>query len=172
MAMNYFELYDLPVQLSVDKALVRKKYFELSRRYHPDYFIQQDATSQQEALDQSAMINKAYKTFSSQDETIRYVLAMKGLLTENEKYELPPAFLMDMMELNESVAEASFDPAARAAVLQKVLQTEALLYQPVQPIIEQYQENRTTQAQLLQVKDYYFKKKYLERLKQQLGEML
>jgi molecular chaperone HscB len=170
--MNYFELYDLPVQLSVDKARLKKKYFELSRRYHPDYFIQQDAASQQEALDQSAMINKAYKTFSSQDETIRYVLAMKGLLTENEKYELSPAFLMDMMELNESVAEASFDPVARSVVLQKVLQTEAALYQPVQAIIEQYQENHTTQAQLLQIKDYYFKKKYLERLKQQLGEKL
>jgi molecular chaperone HscB len=170
--MNYFELYELPVQLSVDKSLLKKKYFELSRRYHPDYYIQQDDAAQQEALDQSALINKAYKTFSSQDETIRYVLALKGLLIENEKYELPPDFLMDMMELNESVAEAQFDPAARAAVLQNVLQTEAALYKPVKTTIEQYQEGRTTQAELLQVKDYYFKKKYLERLKQQLGEKL
>jgi molecular chaperone HscB len=170
--MNYFELYEFPVQLSVDKTLLKKKYFELSRRYHPDYFIQQNEAAQQGALDQSALINKAYKTFSNEDETIRYVLALKGLLSENEKYELPADFLMDMMELNESVVDAQFDPAAHATVLQKVLQMEATLYEPVKTIIEQYQDDRTTQAELLQLKDYYFKKKYLERLKQQLGEKL
>jgi len=168
--MNYFEVYDIPVQLLVDKTVFKKKYFELSRRYHPDYFVQQEAATQQQALEQSALINKAYKTFSSRDETIKYVLELKGLLTENEKYDLPPDFLMEMLELNESLAEAQFDPAARAAVLQKVLQTEDELYQPVKGIIENYREGVTTTAELRQVKDYYFKKKYLERLKQQLAE--
>lgn len=170
--MNYFELFEIPVQLSVDKARIRKTYFELSRRHHPDYFIQQNEGAQQQALEQSSLINKAYKTFNNQNETIKYVLELKGLLAENEKYNLPPDFLMEMMELNEEVAEAQFDGGERAAVLQKVLQTEADLYQPVKTIVEQYQDGVTTEKDLLRVKDYYFKKKYLERLKQQLGEKL
>jgi molecular chaperone HscB len=160
------------VQLSVDKAQLKKKYFELSRQYHPDYFAQAANGAQQQALEMSSLVNKAFKTFSSTDETIRYVLELKGLLTENEKYNLPPDFLMEMMDLNEMVAEAQFDPAAKTATLQQVLQLESGLYQPVKAYVEGYQEGVTTQEELLQVKDYYFKKKYIERLKQQLNEKL
>lgn len=170
--MNYFELYELPVQLSVDKETIKKKYFELSRRHHPDYFIQQEAAAQQQALEASAVVNKAYKTFSSQDATIKYVLELKGLLMEAEKYNLPPSFLMEMMELNEALEEASDDANEQAAALQKVLQLEAEIYEPVKGIIENYKEGVTTEQELLHVKEYYFKKKYLERLKQQLHEKL
>src|SRR5438309_1312149 len=155
--MNYFELYELPVQLIIDKQVLKKKFFELSRQFHPDYFTQQDDATQQHALEKSALINKVFKTFSNRDETIKYVLELKGLLSENEKFDLPPAFLMDMMELNESLAEAQFDPAARTAVLQHVLQAEKTLYEPVQEIIEQYLDGITTTEELLQVKAYYFK---------------
>jgi molecular chaperone HscB len=48
---------------------------------------------------------------------------------------------------------------------------EKELYEPVQNIIENYKEGITTQKELLQVKDYYFKKKYLQRLYQQLNRM-
>src|SRR6476469_2701683 len=102
--MNYFEVFDIPVQLSVDKALLKKKYFELSRRFHPDYFVQQDEAAQQHALEQSALINKAFKTFSIQDETIKYVLEQKGLLKENEKYNLQTDFIIEMMKLNKRLA--------------------------------------------------------------------
>lgn len=168
--MNYFEIYEMPVQLSVNKEALKKKYLELSRRYHPDYFIQHDADAQQQALETSAAVNKAFKTFNRQDETIKYVLELKGLLTEAEKYNLPAPFLMEMMELNESLADALFEPDAKAAAMQNVLELEAALYQPVQQIIEQYKEGLTTENELLQVKDYYFKKKYIGRLKQQLDE--
>src|SRR6476620_3234706 len=141
--MNYFEVFELPVQMLVDKQVLKKKYFELSRRFHPDYFVQQDEAAQQHALEQSALINKAFKTFSIQDETIKYVLEQKGLLTENEKYDLPPQFLMEMLELNESLAEAQFDPAERTVVAQKVMQTEAEIYEPVKKLIAQYREGVT-----------------------------
>lgn len=170
--MNYFELYELPVQLSINKSLLKKKYFELSRRFHPDYFIQDEAGAQQTALEQSSAVNKAFKTFSNQDETIKYVLELKGILTENEKYNLPPDFLMEMMELNETLDEAAADPQVKAAALQTVLQQETEMYAPVKQTVESYNEGTSTEAELLAVKEYYFKKKYIERLKQQLHEKL
>ncbi len=170
--MNYFELYELPVQLSVDKRVLKKKYLELSRRYHPDYFIGEESGAQQETLERSAAVNKAYTTFSSADETIRYVLELKGLLREAEKYDLPPDFLMDMMELNETVAGAQFDTGEMERALQTVLQREAELYIPVQEIVAQYKEGVSTDEDLRHVKDYYFKKKYLQRLKGQLNGKL
>jgi molecular chaperone HscB len=104
--MNYFELYNLTVSLSPDKAEVKKKFYELSRKYHPDFFTNENASDQSEALEKSAMVNKAYKVFNNPDETIKYVLQQKNLLVEEEKYALPPAFLMEMMDINEQADDA------------------------------------------------------------------
>ena len=40
------------------------------------------------------------------------------------------------------------------------------LYEPIKNIVEHYQEGVTTQEELLQVKKYYFQKKYLQRMKE------
>ena len=87
--MNYFELFEMPVSLLIDRNELSKKYFELQKKYHPDFFSKADESKQAEMLEKSSMINHGYKIFTSADETIKYVLRLKGLLQENEKYELP-----------------------------------------------------------------------------------
>ncbi|GAA4328670.1 iron-sulfur cluster co-chaperone HscB C-terminal domain-containing protein [Flaviaesturariibacter amylovorans] len=168
--MNYFELFGLPVQLRTDKVALRKRFFELSRAAHPDYFAQADAATQADALDRSAQLNKAYKTLGDDDALLGYVLQEKGLLTPDEKYALPPDFLMEMMELNESVPETQADDAARARLAEQLNQWQNEIYAPVANIVEGYQEGVTSEEELLQVKAYYYKKKYLQRLAAQLGQ--
>jgi molecular chaperone HscB len=167
--MNYFELFEIPVQLAVDKASLRDKYFALQKKYHPDYFSNEDEEEQATMLERSSMVNKAYKTFQDPDETIRYVLQLKGLIEEEEKYELPPEFLGEMMELNEGLMDV--DDSSLEETETKISQVEKHLYDSVQNIIEYYNEDNTTEAQLLQVKDYYFKKKYLKRILERLEGM-
>jgi len=169
--MNYFELFEIPVTLKVDKSLARKKYFELSKKFHPDYFVNNSDEMQQEALESSALLNRALKTFSNPDETLRYVLMEKGLLVEEEKYQLSPEYLMEMMEINEELAESAADEEGRKAVRQKLHELEKEIYEPVQSIVENYKDGITTEEELLQVKDYYFRKKYLQRLYGQLEGM-
>lgn len=170
--MNYFELFDLPVQLTVDKDYVRKKYFALSRQFHPDYFVNKTPEEQKNALESSALLNKAFKTFQSKDETIKYVLLQKGLLAEEEKYQLSPDFLMQMMEVNEELAEAqlSENETATTKIYQQLTELEKEIYEPVEKIVADYKEGITSEKELLQVKDYYFKKKYIHRLAQQLNQ--
>ncbi len=170
--MNYFELFDIPVQLKPDRNLLRKKYFELSKRYHPDNFAADENADQQKVLEQSAVLNKAWGTLGSTDETIKYVLKEKKLLQEEEKYELPQAFLMQMLEVNEEVAEVTFsnDDNAKLQLQKQLTDIENSIYKPVADIIENYKEGVTAEEELLQVKDYYFKKKYIQRLRQQLGK--
>ncbi|MFZ1453952.1 MAG: iron-sulfur cluster co-chaperone HscB C-terminal domain-containing protein, partial [Ferruginibacter sp.] len=59
------------------------------------------------------------------------------------------------MELNE---ELSADSA------KQIQELETVLYQDVAHIIENYQEATATTADLLKLKEYYFKKKYLQRI--------
>ena len=170
MAMTYFELFDIPVQLKVNTVSLSKKFFELSRKYHPDYFATGNEKAQAEALEKSALLNKAWKTFQTPDATIKYVLREKGLLEEEEKYELPPDFLMEVLEINEQLMET--DEMANTAKLSSVVsQLSYEIYEPVKEIVENYQEDIISEKELLQVKEYYYKKKYLDRIHRQLAGM-
>lgn len=171
--MEYFKLFDLPVQMDTDKKLLRAKYLELSRQFHPDYFANAGAAEQANALDASARLNKAFKVLGNREATIRYVLEEKGLLEQEEKFALSNDFLMEMMDFNEAVAELAFepDPEQLEKIREQFNQIEEDIYAPVAPVVEHYQEGVTSEKELLQVKEYYFRKKYLDRLKQQLAGM-
>lgn len=161
--MNYFELYAIPVSLQPDQVQVKAQFYALSRKYHPDFYGQGTEEEQAEALELSSQVNLAYKTLQNPDELIKYVLRLKGLLEEEEKYTLSPDFLMEMMDLNEMAMEAS-DVEAREAVKQSVQTIQKEIYEPVETIITHYQDGITTEKELLQVKEYYFRKKYLDRV--------
>ena len=159
--MNYFELFDIPVSLTIDKTKLAKKYFELQKKYHPDFFTQNNEAEQDEALEKSSAINKALKVFQNKDSTIKYVLQLKGLLEEEEKYQLRPDFLMEVMELNEQLS-------AESTTAIEVFEKE--IYSEVSSIIDGYNDTSTTTAELLKVKEYYFKKKYLLRILERLDD--
>jgi molecular chaperone HscB len=164
--MNYFELYQIPISLQPDINEIKAKFYALSRKFHPDFYTNETATDQQFALEQSALINKAFKIFNHQTETIKYVLQLKNLIEDEEKYTLSSDFLMDVMELNEQLVEAKIDDDINSIekVKLQISQLEKDIYEPVKSIIENYQEGITTQEELLQVKEYYFRKKYLNRI--------
>jgi molecular chaperone HscB len=167
--MNYFEIFDLPVQLKVDKDELPKKYFELSRRFHPDFFAHATAAEQEKALEITASLNKAFKTFQNPDETIKYVLQLKGLLEEEEKYQLPAGFLSQVLEINEQLMDAEDNPALRLSLQSGIDNLQSEIYAPVKEIVEHYQDGVTSETELLQVKEYYYKKKYLDRIRRELA---
>lgn len=166
--MNYFELFDIPVQLKVNTALLSKKFFEMSKQFHPDYFANENDEVQAEALEKSALLNKAWKTFQNPDGTIKYVLQEKGLLEEEEKYELPPDFLMEVLEINEALMDAD-EPDVVIRLKSTIGNLQSGIYEPVKEVVENYKDGVTTEKELLQVKQYYYKKKYLDRINRQLS---
>jgi len=149
--MNYFELFEIPVSLDINKNALSKKYFELQRKYHPDFFTQSTEEEKAVALEKSSIINKAFKILQDEDERTKYLLQIKGLLKEDEKYQLPPEFLMEMMELNETSSE-------------EATKYSDDLYREVKVIIEHYNDTAATNETLLKLKEYYYKKKYLQRI--------
>lgn len=167
--MTYFEIFGIPVRLKVAPAELSARFFALSREFHPDFHARAEEATREEMLEKSAMLNKAWKTFQSPGETIKYVLQLKGLLEEEEKYALAPDFLMEVMEINEALMDPEEADTEALGKRIETLQTE--IYEPVQQVVENYQEGITSEKELLQVKDYYYQKKYLDRIKQQLAGM-
>ncbi len=153
--MNYFELFDIPVSIDIDQAALTKKYIELQKKYHPDFFTQENEWTQDEALEKSSEINKALKILKDKDATIFYILQLKGLAEHEEKYQLPPDFLMEVMELNENLSANSTET---------IDAFEKDIYNEVSSIIQSYNDATVTNEALLKLKDYYYKKKYLHRI--------
>lgn len=164
--MNYFELFEIPESLTVDPVFIKKQFYILSRKYHPDFFSNELEADQTESLEKSSAVNSAYKIFTNPELTIQYFLKQKGLLEEEEKYQLSPAFLMQMMELNEELtdAKATAETAKIKEIEQSIQQLQTEIYEPVKEIVEHYQSGVTTEKELLQVKEYYYQKKYLSRI--------
>ena len=54
--MNYFELYGLPLSFRVDQAALKKRFYALSRQYHPDFFTRSAAAEQADVLEKAAMV--------------------------------------------------------------------------------------------------------------------
>lgn len=169
--MNYFELFELPVTLQPDENLIKQKYYELSRRYHPDMHTRDTPGEQAEMLERAALVNQALKVLSNRQELLRYVLEQKGLLTADEKYELPEIFLMEMMEINEKMMELEFDPdeEAIAALYIQVKEMEQELYSRVQPLIAVFGEGAGEEEMMEKLKELYFRQKYLLKIQEKLG---
>ena len=161
--MNYFELYNIPITLQPNQEVIKAKFYELSRKYHPDFYTQASEEEQAEMLETSSMVNMAYKVFIHPDETIKYVLQLKGLLEEEEKYQLSPDFLMEVLDLNEQAMDVS-EQADADRLTETIHQFQKQIYEPVETIVASYQEGVTTEKELLQVKEYYYRKKYLDRI--------
>ncbi len=164
--MDYFSLFQIPASLIVDAASIKKRFYELSRKYHPDFFGNSTKEDQEEALQQTALLNKAFKTLTNTDELLAYVLKENDLLLDNEKYMLPQDFLMEMIELNEKVMDAKMEDNLLVIDECKLLiiTYQKTIYEPVKTIFENTTTATFTQEALLQVKEYYFKKKYLQRI--------
>lgn len=161
--MNHFELYQIPVSFKPDLVLVKKRFYQLSREYHPDFFVNVSEEEKENVLKISSQVNKAYQIFQDEQALIKYVLFEKGLLAEEEKYQLSPDFLMEVMDLNELLMDVS-DSASKQGIRISIEALQNNIYEPVKAIITNYQEGISTEKELLQVKEYYYRKKYLERI--------
>ena len=115
--MNYFEVFDLPKILGIDPGVLEKKFHELSRKFHPDYFTTGSPEDQQKALAMTSLLNDAYRTLRHPVRRVEYLLELEGFKSDGSK--VPKSFLMEMFEINEQVEEVksgSASPEQIAAV--------------------------------------------------------
>ena len=160
--MNYFELFEFDVSPVIDKSLLSKKYLQLQKQHHPDNYSLSDENEQNQSLEMSSLINKAFAVFKDDLQTVGYFLVTKGLISEDEKYQLPSAFLMEMMEVNEQIDEGDFVASSLDDIQQE-------LDQEIQFVM---QKNTIdfTEEELLRIKEFYYKKKYLKRILDRLTD--
>lgn len=161
--MNYFEIFSLPIGFQVDTQKLRSAFMEIQRATHPDKFAQSNAYEQEEALEHSAMANKAYSLLNNKDLILPYVLELKNYIVPDEKFALSPDFLLEMMELNEAWRDASTS-LEKEAMLTQIKNLENEIQAPIKKYLEMDSIDSISTEAMLQIKEYYYKKKYLHRI--------
>ncbi|MBB5646676.1 Fe-S protein assembly co-chaperone HscB [Pedobacter cryoconitis] len=170
--MDYFEFYKLPVSFNPDAQLVKQQFYALSKKYHPDFYINESAEKQEEVLELSTLNNKAYQVLSDPQKRLHYILELKGILAEGENYSLPQGFLMEMMDVNEALMELQFEPdTVKLEEIKKEIDSIAdSMQQELDRLIVVFDtQNKDTEAiTLAAIKDLYYRKKYLNRINDSL----
>ncbi|WP_256012108.1 Fe-S protein assembly co-chaperone HscB [Desertivirga xinjiangensis] len=172
--MNYFEFYGIPETFNPDEAAIKRKFYALSKEFHPDFYVNDTPEKQQEILELSTINNKAYQVLSNAQKRLEYILQSNNQIAEGDKYQLPQAFLMEMMEVNEALMELEFDADEKALeeTEKQVAGIEAELLTELKFFTEKYDKEQNPaerESFLLEIKDLYYRQKYLLRIRESLN---
>ncbi len=170
LIMNYFELFGIQPSFKPDISKLKKKYYELSFRYHPDHQVNINDSDKDTNLEKSSILNKAYNTLKDKDKLFEYILQLHNCLPEEGKAHIPQEFLMEMMDLNEELMEIELEPEIEKVkrITSQVKEIEEKLYHEIENIIHNYGNESLNKDSLDKLIDFYMKKKYLLRIKQNL----
>ncbi len=162
----------MSVSFLLDADAVKRKFYQLSKQYHPDFYTLESEEKQAEILELSTRTNEAYQILSDDDKRMKYVLSLRGMLDEEGKAQIPQDFLMDMMDVNEALMELEFDfDETKFSQLKNTLrEKENALYETVRAALENYQHETTPDSELKKIKEYYYKKRYLLRIQENLDK--
>ena len=108
--MDHFEVFGLPRRLAIDGAELQRKFYELSRRGHPDFHQGAPPERQAEILESSARLNAAYRALRDPIARIEYLVRLEEGRETREgatvKPKAPPELLEEMFEIQEALQEA------------------------------------------------------------------
>src|SRR5215813_7286636 len=60
--VDYFTFFGFPRKLQVDSSRLEREFYELSRKLHPDLYARSEQREQDWSLEQSSLLNDAYRT--------------------------------------------------------------------------------------------------------------
>jgi len=101
---DYFTLFGLQRRYQINTDYLKTKYYQLSRKFHPDFFGDKSATELELARDNSAYLNTALKTLGDPILRAEYLLKLTGANAAGQP--APPLELFDeIMEIGELLVE-------------------------------------------------------------------
>ena len=125
---DYFSVFGLSRKLGLDEGALTRAFYKKSREVHPDRFANASPEKQQWSLEQTSLLNDAYRALKDPIARTEYLLRLEGVTVADEarggaeaggKNNIPPELLAEVFELNmqlEDMRESggAGDPQLRA----------------------------------------------------------
>jgi molecular chaperone HscB len=117
---DYFTFFGFPRKLNIDEKQLEREFYDLSRKLHPDVYAQAENREQQWSLEQSSLLNDAYRALKDPIKRTEYLLRLEGVELEEQsksatekaratgevkKQVVPPDLLEEVFELNMQLEE-------------------------------------------------------------------
>jgi molecular chaperone HscB len=118
--VDYFTFFGFLRKLNLDTDALEKEFYALSRRLHPDMSAQAESKEREWSLQQSSLLNDAYRTLKDPIKRTEYLLRLEGVELEEQskqatekaraagelkKQVVPPDLLEEVFELNMHLEE-------------------------------------------------------------------
>ena len=104
---NHFDLFGLTPRFSIEGEALERSYREIQSKVHPDRFAHAGDAERRASLQWTTRVNEAYRTLKDPVQRARHILELHGVDVAFEtNTAMPPEFLMQQMELRETLEEA------------------------------------------------------------------
>ncbi len=150
---NYFELFNLAPNFTIDLKGIEKKYHQFQNQFHPD---KADFNS----IEHSILINEAYKILSDDFLRASHLLQLKNIDIENDENHIKPdiSTLQEILDLQEKIFEINN--------LNEILVLKNNLNSQIKKLIDDFQNafeaNKFNEASQFLIKAKYLKKSLID----------
>jgi len=106
MTVNPFEALGVEPVFGLDLAALEQRHRDMSRALHPDRHAASGAAERRMALGRAIEVNESFRILKDPVRRAEALLALRGVATgEGKEPPASPAFLMEVMERREALAE-------------------------------------------------------------------
>ena len=102
---DYFQFMGLPCRLQIDPKDLERRFYDMSRKFHPDFYQSADARERQFSLENSAVLNRAYRTLREPFARAEYLVKLTHGSDQEIAAAPPNELLEEVFEFNERLQE-------------------------------------------------------------------
>lgn len=173
LSRDFYEFFGLDRKLQVDADALQRRFYELSREWHPDRFGRKSAEEQTQALEAAAILNDGYRTLRDPVQRAEYVLKEEGFpIGEQRSKDVPPELLEEVFELNMMLEELKQGDESARGQLQSAREKFVGLRSGVdgglQELFAKYDaaeaQSETTKQALHEIRGALNRRRYIENL--------
>jgi molecular chaperone HscB len=103
--VDYFTVLGLPRSPVINETELTQRYYDLSRRLHPDLYQTGAAEEKEASLKNTALLNRAYRTLRDLPHRGQYWLELQGEQLGKDNNRVPPELADLVFEVQEKLAE-------------------------------------------------------------------
>lgn len=103
---DYFAVFGLPRKLGLDLEELQRRFYDWSRKFHPDLFQRATPEEQAISLENSALVNTAYRTLRDPIARVEYLIGLEEGAVKGIPPKAPLDLLEEMLEVQEALEGA------------------------------------------------------------------
>lgn len=103
---GFYSFFGMEEKLSLDLDWLQQRFYELSRKLHPDRYGRKPPREQEYSVEATSILNDGYRTLRDRVRRAEYVLKQHGFdIGEQRSKDVPPELLEEVFELNMAIEE-------------------------------------------------------------------